>query len=255
MKFQIIYAVIATIITWAVTALGSATVIFFNKITKNVYSIMLSFSAGIMIAASFWSLLQPAIDIVNNSIYKTIITLFAFILGALFMIFSQNIIENFDKKIFKSTLKNKNIFMMIFSITIHNIPEGMAVGVAFGALNNKAEIMTAIILAIGIAVQNFPEGAAISIPMRTSGYSKFKSFAIGQASALVEPIFGLLGAIFVVFSKSILPYCLSFAAGCMIFVVCSELMPEAKNTSENVKLSSMFSIIGFFIMMCLDVIL
>ncbi len=264
MSYQILYAAIATLITWLFTALGAGIVVFYNKVCNKYYGIMLGFASGVMIAASFWSLLQPAIEMSKGNIIKCLFVFFSFLFGCIFMIFSDKtikILQNRSKnKKIKTIFKNKDLFMLVYSITIHNIPEGLAVGVAFGAIkniNSKECVLPAIIIAIGIAVQNFPEGAAISIPIRAYGYSKIKSFVIGQASALVEPLFGIIGAILVVYTKWILPFSLAFAAGCMIYVVVSELIPNTindDNKSTNY-LPPFFTVVGFCIMMALDVLM
>ncbi len=259
MSKQVIFASVATAITWAFTALGAGTVVLFNNVCDKFYNIMLGFASGIMLAASFWSLIQPALEITQGNTFAVISVALFFVFGSLFMVMSEKTIEFMSKRFksgyLKRFAKQKELFMLVYSITIHNIPEGLAVGVAFGAIkkmNCMDEIISAVIIAIGIAIQNFPEGAAISIPLRGYGYSKIKSFVIGQASALVEPIFGIIGALLVVYVKVILPYCLSFAAGCMIFVVVSELIPSCK---DNKNFFAVFTVIGFCIMMLLDVLL
>ncbi len=258
MFFVIILALSATTFTWLLTALGASSVIFFKKSNDYLLKIMLGFSSGVMIAASFWSLLSPAIKNSSNEVYGAITATFGLSFGTALMIFIDKFIISFqDKAILKN--KNKNLIMLILSITIHNIPEGLAVGVAFGALKNNfslSAVMSAISIAVGIGVQNFPEGAAVSIPLKNYGYSNRKSFMIGQASALVEPIFGVLGAVLVFLVNKILPFCLSFAAGCMIYVVVNELVPLSQNGNENEKrIATVFFIAGFIVMMLLDVIL
>jgi len=252
----IFITLIATIITWGFTALGSATVLFFKNPKKNILNIMLGFSSGVMIAASFWSLLKPAIALVTKSTF--IFVAISFVFGAVFVYICDKIISKTERYSFLKTKNGFNLFLLVFSITIHNIPEGLAVGVAFGTMKGNISIeslIPAINLAIGIAIQNFPEGAAVSIPLRTAGYSKLKSFMIGQASALVEPIFGVIGVALVIYSSKILPFCLAFAAGSMILVVVHELIPDSQSGNNRSYFSSFGFIIGFTVMMFLDVIL
>lgn len=263
----ILMALLATMGTWFVTALGAGTVIFFKKPNDKILNLMIGFSAGVMIAASFWSLLQPAIDRANDMNTKIppyLSVTLGFIIGAVFLLASDKIVSGASKMTNngsdKSKSKKSRIFMLVLSITLHNIPEGLSVGVAFGALNGKnvtsEQIMGAFSIAIGIALQNFPEGAAVSIPLRREGKSRIKSFLIGQASGLVEPISGLIGAVLVVFVQSILPFALSFAAGAMILVSVHELIPECQQNREEAPYFSTFGIIlGFAVMMLLDVAL
>lgn len=265
MNITILWAFIAAIGTWALTALGAAIVLFF-KTPKQIYlNIMLGFSSGVMIAASFWSLLQPAIEIAENN-YKMpsyIIVTIGFILGVLFIYLSDKIISVIlikSKQIKNNNLKRTNrVILLISSITLHNIPEGLAVGVAFGILNdglNSSSLMGAISIAIGIGLQNFPEGAAVSLPLRREGYSRVKSFYYGQLSAVVEPISAVIGASLVTTMTKLLPFALSFAAGTMILVAVHELIPECQLNRDNKPyLSSMGIILGFTLMMLLDVML
>jgi len=245
-------ALIATLFTYFMTAAGASIVFFFKKISKNVMDAMLGFAAGVMTAASYFSLLAPAIE---NSISLNLIPwltiLIGFTSGGLLLFISDKI---FNKLLSK---KNKRILMLISSITIHNIPEGLAVGIAFGSIFyglTGATTLSAILLAIGIGLQNFPEGSAVSIPLRREGISRKKAFFYGQLSAIVEPIFGVIGAILVLKVQILLPFFLSFAAGAMIYVVISELIPESQ-TNEKKELMAIFTIIGFSIMMVLDVAL
>ena len=246
----VIQALIASLITWLITSIGSAIVFCFKKIHKNVLDIMLGVSAGIMIAASFWSLLNPAIEMSNNLKINIVYSVaFGFIMGGLFLFIGDKIMERFekDKKSFKRT------FMLIFSITLHNIPEGLAIGTAFGSILyglSGANVLSAWSLAIGIGIQNLPEGMAISVPLRREGYSRFKSFLCG----IVEPIAAIIGAILVLKVRTILPFFLSFAAGAMIYVVIQELIPESQ-TNKNKEMISLFTLLGFVIMMLLDVLL
>lgn len=248
----ILLAFIATTITWIITSLGASVVYFFKKINKNILDAMLSLSAGVMIAASFFSLIAPSIEMAKAlGMNKIIITSVGFICGGLLLVLLDKI---FSKKISNT---NKRCLMLVLSITLHNIPEGLAIGVAFGSIIyhlDGATIASAIALAIGIGIQNFPEGIAVSIPLRREGLSRSKSFFYGQLSGLVEPIAGVLGALLVLKVRIVLPFFLAFAAGAMIYVVASELIPECE-TNKNKTLITMFSLIGFTIMMILDVLL
>ena len=245
-------ALIATLFTFFITVLGSAIVFFFKKVSKNIMDAMLGFAAGVMTSASYFSLLAPAIDASEELNFKPwLITFIGFFAGGLLLF----VADKFFDKIF--TKKHKRILMLISSITIHNIPEGMAVGIAFGSVFygiSGASTISAIMLAIGIGLQNFPEGSAVSIPLIREGMSRKKAFIYGSLSAIVEPIFGVIGAILVLKVRILLPFFLSFAAGAMIYVVVSELIPESQ-TNEKKDLMAIFTIIGFSIMMILDVAL
>lgn len=251
----ILQAFLATIFTWSITALGAALVFMFKKINKNVLDSMLGISAGVMIAASFWSLLLPAIDMATNLKLNVMFTVtIGFLSGGLLLFVGDKVINKLQKKKLSAS---KRVLMLISSITLHNIPEGLAVGVAFGSTMyglDGATLMSAWTLAIGIGIQNFPEGTAVSVPLRREGFSLKKAFYYGQLSGIVEPISGLLGAILVLKIRLILPFLLSFAAGAMIYVVVEELIPESQ-TNESKDLMSMFTLIGFVIMMLLDVLL
>ncbi|MEM2138596.1 MAG: ZIP family metal transporter [Candidatus Woesearchaeota archaeon] len=249
-------ALIATLFTWFITALGSSLIFFVKDVNKKILDFMLGFSAGVMIAASYWSLLKPAIELTNSWLQVAL----GFILGGFFLLAIDKILphlhlglkmseaEGFHTKWHKSTL-------LVLAITLHNFPEGLAIGVAFGSAALGLEgysIASAIILAVGIGLQNFPEGIAVSFPLKKQGLSKTKSFFYGQLSGIVEPISGILGASLVLIAKPILPYALAFAAGAMIFVVVEELIPESQ-TQGNSDLSTIGVILGFTIMMILDV--
>jgi len=252
-------ALLATTFTWGVTALGALTVCFFKSLNKKVLNTILGFSAGVMIAASFWSLLSPAIDLSTELGYIAwILPALGFIIGGLFVLFSDKFLDKALKTSDndKSKTSIKKSILLVSAITIHNIPEGMAVGVAFGGLASGIPGMTligAVMLAIGIGIQNFPEGAAVSLPLRSVGYSRFKSFMYGQASALVEPISAVIGVVLVLTIRSILPLLLAFAAGAMIAVAARELLPES--ITENKNLATVGLIFGFVLMMILDVAL
>ena len=252
----IIQALLATLFTWGVTALGSSLVFMFKKVHKNVLDAMLGIAAGVMIAASFWSLLSPAIDMADNLKMNTMLVVaMGFLSGGLLLFIGDKVMNYFKKNTISGT--NKRIMMLITSITLHNIPEGLAVGVAFGSTLyglDGATLMSAWTLALGIGIQNFPEGTAVSVPLRREGYSRKKSFVFGQLSGIVEPIAGVLGAILVLKMRFMLPFLLAFAAGAMIYVVVEELIPESQ-TNENKDLMAMSTLIGFTIMMTLDVLL
>lgn len=261
MKINILWAFIAGIGTWCLTALGAAMVLFFKSPKQNILNVMLGFSSGVMIAASFWSLLQPAIEIAdNNSIVPSyIIVTLGFLLGAIFIWLSDKIINIalFSNK--KTQYKTNRIILLITSITLHNIPEGLAVGIAFGLIKDNNDIsafMGAISIAVGIGLQNFPEGAAVSLPLRREGYSRIKSFYYGQLSAVVEPISAVLGVALVTTITKLLPFALSFAAGAMVLVAVHELIPECQiNKTNKPYLATSGIIIGFSVMMLLDVML
>lgn len=259
-------ALAATLGTWFVTALGAATVVFFSSPNPKALNIMLGFASGVMIAASFWSLLQPAIERAeaSSTLPAYLVATVGFLFGALFMWASDKAVSlarrNSNDTAGTPNTRLHRIIMLILSITLHNIPEGLAVGVAFGALqggNYTAEsLMGAISVAVGIGLQNFPEGAAVSVPLRREGYSRKKSFLIGQASGMVEPIAGITGALLVIYVEAILPYALSFAAGAMILVAVHELIPECqKNQQSQPYFATTGIILGFAVMMLLDVML
>lgn len=255
-------ALIATLFTWSVTALGAALVFFFKEINKNVLTGMLGFASGVMIAASFWSLLAPAIEMAESGNTPSWLpAVVGFLAGGLFLFITDKFlphmhIGNGEKEGVETNLRRS--VLLVLAITLHNIPEGLAVGVAFGAAAlsgaPSATIAGAIVLAVGIGLQNFPEGAAVSIPLRREGFSRSKAFTYGQASGIVEPFAGVIGAALVVFIQPLLPYALSFAAGAMIYVVVEELIPEAKVERHN-DIGTIGAMLGFAVMMFLDVAL
>ena len=247
-----LFALYATLFTWFITMLGSSTVFFFKKINKNVMDASLGIAAGIMMSASFWSLLNPAISNAKE-IKQTpwIVISLGFMLGGLFIFITDKI---FQKKLNTKSKSQKRLILMILSITMHNIPEGLAIGIAFGSIKYhiaSANITGALMLTLAIGLQNFPEGSAISLPLRRENYSRTKSFIYGSLSAIVEPLFGVIGALITLKIKYLMPFLLSFAAGAMIYVIIQELIPESQ-TNENKSLMAMFSIIGFTIMTILD---
>lgn len=258
-------ALLGTAFTYFMTALGAGLVFFFKTIKKEVLNLMLGFASGIMIAASFWSLLDPAIaQARENGDIPWLVAAIGFGAGGVFLYIADKTLPHmhFGPKHEKEGLPThlKRTVLLVFSITLHNIPEGLAVGVAFGAANEmispEAGILAAISVALGIGIQNFPEGAAVSIPLRQEGLSRTKAFMYGQASGIVEPIAGVLGAILVSRVTFILPYALAFAAGAMIYVVVEELIPEAQQNASSRHHYAVFGVmLGFMIMMILDVAL
>lgn len=258
-----VQAVLATIFTWGVTALGASLVFFFKNVNKKVLDIMMGFAAGVMIAASFWSLLAPAIEMSSElGVIEWVPPVIGFMFGGLFLLGIDKIIPHLhvgfkteDAEGVKTSWKRS--ILLVLAITLHNIPEGLAIGVAFGGVLfglESASLTGAIVLAIGIGIQNFPEGAAVSLPLRREGFSRGKSFLYGQASGIVEPISAFLGALLVVTMRPILPYALAFAAGAMIFVVIEELIPESQ-LGGNTDLATIGTLMGFAVMMLLDVAL
>lgn len=252
-----------TLFSYGMTALGASLVFFFKKIEQRILNALLGFAAGVMIAASFWSLLAPAIEIsrdAGKSAWAP--ATIGFLCGGGFLLLVDKLLPHIhfrlpDHKAEGLSTSWKRSVLLILAITLHNIPEGLAVGVAFGALvdNPDPGLLTgAIALAIGIGLQNFPEGAAVSIPLRREGLSRRKAFHYGQLSGMVEPIAGVAGALLVVFMTPILPYALAFAAGAMIFVVIEEIIPEAQTGHES-DYSTIGALIGFSLMMVLDVAL
>lgn len=257
----VLQAFIATMFTWFVTAVGASMVFFFKSIHRNVLNGMLGFAAGIMIAASFWSLLNPAIKMAEEAgVAGWIPAVSGFLLGGFFLWIVDKLLPHMHIGAMKSEGPKTSLqrsVLLVLAITLHNIPEGLAVGVAFAAVASGfpgATLAGAIALAIGIGLQNFPEGAAVSIPLRREGMGRFKAFLYGQSSALVEPIAGVIGAILVLSMQSILPYALSFAAGAMIYVVVEEIIPEAQQNQET-DVATIGVMVGFAIMMFLDVAL
>lgn len=252
----ILQAFIATIFTYLVTLLGAALVFFFKSVNKNIMDGMLGFAAGIMIAAAFFSLLSPAVIMAEKlNLIVWLVVSFGFILGGMLLFIGDKL---FEKKLDDSNSSSfKRVVMLILSITIHNIPEGLAVGVAFGSIAyglDGATLGSACVLALGIGLQNFPEGTAVSVPLRREGLSRSKSFFWGQLSGFVEPISGVIGALLVLKIRLILPFLLSFAAGAMIYVVIQELIP-ASQSNERKDLMALFSLLGFVVMMILDIAL
>jgi ZIP family zinc transporter len=256
-------ALLATLFTWFVTAAGAAPVLFFKSFNQKILDGLLGVAAGVMIAASYWSLLAPAIEMSDGDWKPATI---GFLLGAGLLAVIDKILPHLH--IGQPTEEAEGLHtswhrsvLLVLAITLHNIPEGLAVGVAFGAVPHAADqseatlmMLSAVALALGIGLQNFPEGTSVAMPLRREGMSRWKAFVLGQASGVVEPIAGVLGAALVLTMSSLLPYGLAFAAGAMIFVVVEELIPESHRNGHT-DFATMGAIIGFAIMMTLDVAL
>lgn len=259
----ILLALIGGLFTWGMTALGAAMVFFFKEIKPKVLNLMLGFASGIMIAASFWSLLLPALDISANYKLPWLPIIVGFGAGGLFLFAADKLFPHIHhvEDEAKNAKNHKNLrrsILLVTAITLHNIPEGLSFGVAFGTAGSSAEatVASAIILAVGIGLQNFPEGAAVSIPLRRDGASRLKSFMYGQASGIVEPIAAVLGAWLASSIGALLPYALSFAAGAMIFVVVEELIPESQTDAHLYgHIASLGAMLGFMLMTFMDIAL
>jgi ZIP family zinc transporter len=256
-------ALLATLFTWLVTALGAALVFFFQTINRRLFDAMLGFAAGVMLAASFWSLLLPAIEMAEDNGWPGWWPAGSgFMTGGAFLWGMDKVLPHLhpglalrDAEGIKTSWRRS--VLLVLAITLHNIPEGLAIGVAFGAVSYglpSASLAGAIALAIGIGLQNFPEGLAVSAPLHREGMSRWRSFLYGQSSALVEPIAGMLGALAVLHIRMILPYALAFAAGAMIFVVVEELIPESQMDKQT-DLATLGAMLGFTSMMVLDIAL
>lgn len=256
-----IQALIATLFTWAITACGASVVFLFKKVNKSVLDAMLGFAAGVMIAATFFSLLSPAIEMAESlKMIPWLIVSLGFLGGGILLYIGDKVFDILLKRTNKDTNQKNSLkrsIMLIASITLHNIPEGMAIGVAFGSIAygiEGATISAAIMLALGIGIQNFPEGSAVSLPLRREGMSRTKAFLFGNLSGIVEPISAVIGAILVLKVQVLLPILLSFAGGAMIYVVVQELIPESQ-TNKKKDLMAIFTILGFIVMMIFDVAL
>ncbi|MGN7296781.1 ZIP family metal transporter [Ferdinandcohnia sp. SAFN-114] len=260
----VMQALIATLFTWGMTALGATLVFATKTINQRLLDSMLGFAGGVMIAASYWSLLGPAIEMSSdNQIGAWFPAALGFLLGGIFLWGIDKILPHLHPNAPINDAEGlhpkgqKRSTLLVLAITLHNIPEGLAVGIAFGALANggtEASLAGALTLALGIGIQNFPEGIAVSMPLRGDGMSRRKSFFYGQFSGMVEPIAAVVGAVAVSFIEPLLPYALSFAAGAMIFVVAEEVIPSSQEKG-NKDLASMSLMIGFVVMMILDVAL
>ncbi|EKB47416.1 ZIP family metal transporter [Cecembia lonarensis] len=254
-------ALVATLFTWFMTALGASVVFFFKQINRAVFDTMLGFTGGVMMAAAFWSLLAPSLDYAKD-MYEDFFWLpiaAGFLLGGLFIFLIDRFLPHLHINFGKSETEGiqtgwHKSTLLLLAITLHNIPEGLAIGILFGKAAmgmDGTSLAAAVALTIGIGIQNFPEGMAVSIPIRRSGASRFKSFWFGQLSATVEPIAGVIGAIAVLYMTNILPYALSFAAGAMIYVVVEEVIPETQR-DKYTDLAVLGFMLGFALMMVLD---
>lgn len=263
-QHPITQALFGTLFTWFLTAAGAATVFAFRSVNRRILDSLLGFAAGVMIAASYWSLLAPAIEMSEeNGELAWLPATVGFLLGGAFLWSVDKVLPHLHigfpmEEAEGIKTKWQRSVLLVLAITLHNFPEGLAVGVAFGAIAANlpsADLSGAVALAIGIGIQNFPEGLAVSAPLRREGLSRWKSFMMGQASGIVEPIAGVLGAAAVIFMRPILPYALAFAAGAMIYVVVEELIPEAQLDRKDTHLATIGVMLGFTVMMILDVAL
>ena len=257
----LLLAFMAGLFTWVMTSAGAALVFLFKEINKNILNIMLGFAAGVMVAASFWSLLLPATEIAKEeNMVEWMPVIIGFAAGGAFLILMDKVLPHLHPNSKDGSPEGmpsnlRKSILLVFAITLHNIPEGFAVGVAFGAMANEGvTFAAAIVVALGIGIQNLPEGAAVSIPLRKEGYSRRKSFMIGQLSGAVEPVAALLGDYFAMNMAYLLPYTLSFAAGAMIYVVVEELIPESQS-EEHSHGATIGSMSGFLLMTFLDIAL
>jgi ZIP family zinc transporter len=259
----ILQALLGTLFTWFVTALGAAMVFLFRTVNRRLLNAMLGFAAGVMIAASFWSLLAPALEMAaEGPLPEWIPAAAGFLLGGAFLWLVDRILPHLhlgmpiEQAEGIPTSWHRSV-LLVMAITLHNIPEGLAVGVAFGAVAAglpAASLAGAVALALGIGLQNFPEGAAVSIPLRREGFTPLRAFWYGQLSGVVEPIAAVLGAVAVLLVRPLLPYALAFAAGAMIYVVVEELIPESQ-LAKNTDVATIGAMVGFALMMTLDVAL
>jgi ZIP family zinc transporter len=247
---------LATLFTYFVTVLGASTVFFFKSMNQKTLDLMMSFAAGVMIAAAFWSLLAPAVELSTelggNAWFTAAV---GFMLGGVFVIGSDVALSK-ASLIQSNGMALKRSILLTSAVTLHNIPEGLAIGVAFGSVATgveSASVQAALMLAVGVGLQNFPEGVCVAMPLRRDGATRVKSFFVGQSSGAVEPVAGVIGVMFALSVRSVLPLALSFSAGAMIAVVCSELIPES--FKDNKTISAFGVLLGFAIMMALDVAL
>lgn len=259
----IVQALLGTLFTWGVTALGAAMVFLFRSLNQKTLDAMLGFAAGVMMAASYWSLLAPAIEMSESGpLPSWMPATGGFLFGAVFLRLVDATLPHlhlFGEMSEAEGIKTswRRTVLLVLAITLHNIPEGLAVGVAFGAVAHglpSASLAGALALALGIGIQNFPEGAAVSVPLRREGMTRTKAFIIGQFSGMVEPVAGVLGAVAVIYAAPLLPWALAFAAGAMIYVVVEEVIPEAQRAGNH-DMATTGAMVGFAVMMTLDVAL
>jgi ZIP family zinc transporter len=262
-RTHILQALLASLFAWGGTALGAALVFFAKPMNQKLLDAMLGFSAGVMLAASYWSLLAPAIDLAEGyGRFAWFPAAAGFGLGALVLSLSDRLLPHFQLGAAMQAEAGivttwRRTLLLVFAITLHNIPEGLAVGVAFGALScdmGTASLGAAIALAIGIGLQNFPEGAAVTMPLRRVGWPRRRSFWYGQLSAVVEPIAAVMGAAAITVCMPLMPYALAFAAGAMIYVVIEAVIPESRERG-NTDAATLGAMLGFIVMMILDVAL
>ena len=257
----ILIVLLAGLFTWFMTAIGASMVLMIKRVNQKIFDAALGFAAGIMIAASFWSLLDPAIEMSEKlNVVSWFPPALGFILGALFLRLIDMLIPHLhlqspihEAEGLSTSLRRSTL--LVLAVTLHNIPEGLAIGVSFGAHAIKPDeisLISSVILAIGMGIQNIPEGFAISMPLRAEGFSRLKSFTIGQLSGMVEPLFAMVGVLLVEIMQTLLPYALGFAAGAMIFITVEELIPESQKKG-NSDIATAGLIIGFTLMMILDV--
>ena len=251
----VLQALLAGTFTWIITIMGAAIVFFFREVDDKVMNPTLGFSAGIMLSASIFSLIIPALEMNKN--YNYFIVSLGIVLGVLFIYIGEKIYDYIEKKEKLEVNNNrKRSFLLILAIFLHNIPEGLILGLSFGSLahqNSGVTLLSALMLTLGIGIQDFPEGCAISLPLKKEGYSRNKAFCIGALSAIVEPLGAVLGALLIMHIESLLPYLLSMAAGAMFYVVIRDLIPESQRSNKT--LTTIVTIIGFIIMMILDIAL
>ncbi|MBQ02647.1 MAG: ZIP family metal transporter [Acidobacteria bacterium] len=262
----VVQALLAGVFTWGVTALGAALVFLTRRVSAALLDAMLGFAAGVMIAASFWSLLLPAIELSERLGYRGWVpAAVGFLAGGLCLRAVDQLLPHLHPRLADTEVEGipttwRRTTLLVLAITLHNLPEGLAVGVAFGAaaaptgVASGATLAAAVTLAIGIGLQNFPEGVAVAMPLRREGVTAWKSFHYGQLSAAIEPVAAVAGAAAVVAVESLLPFALAFAAGAMVFVVVEELIPESQRGGHG-DLATMMTLVGFVIMMTLDVAL
>jgi ZIP family zinc transporter len=261
----VLQALIAGIFTWLMTAIGSSTVFGTKKVNRKLLDAMLGFSAGVMLAACFWSLLMPGFELAKQmGLTPWLTATLGFLSGGIFMRIFDRLLPHIHPGLFNNKPEGgvhtswRRTILLVMAVTIHNIPEGLALGIAFGAVavgGKTATLGAAIALALGIGIQDIPEGIAVAIPLRREGIRRWKSFMMGQYSGLVEPVAAVFGAAFVIYIHSMLPYALFFSAGAMLFVVVEELIPESQREEKHIDVVTMATMVGFCLMMVLDVVL
>ncbi len=259
----VLQALLATLFTWFVTAFGASFVFFFRNVPRRVLDSMMGFAAGVMIAASVWSLIIPSMEMASEDLLPAYFpAVSGILLGTGFIYGIDKLLPHLHLGLSREEAEGipttwRRSILLVLAITLHNIPEGLAIGVSYGALAHDlpgASLPAATALTLGIGIQNLPEGVSISVPLRREGFSRRKSFWYGQLSGAVEPVAGMIGALLVLWIEPLLPYALSFAAGAMLFVVIEELIPTSQ-MNRNTDLATLFTLLGFVVMMSLDVAL